>query len=194
MAWDTEATRRKLLEAGARQFAAAGYAGARIDAIGRDAGVNKERVYKYFGDKRGLFDAVLAHELAGLLDGLDIGDATPAGIGDFAGRMFDRCRNRPDLPRLLAWESLELDDAVAVETRTPFCRANADCLRVGLPGAGQEDCEQLLLSVIALVASWWTLTHLGPLVLDLGTPDHDVRRAHLVAQVTAMAQGLVRSS
>lgn len=53
------ATRRKLLVAARREFAASGLAGARVDEIAARAGVNKQLVYHYFGDKDALYLAVL---------------------------------------------------------------------------------------------------------------------------------------
>ena len=54
-----EATRRKLLVAARSEFAASGLAGARVDEIAARAGVNKQLVYHYFGDKDALYLAVL---------------------------------------------------------------------------------------------------------------------------------------
>ena len=54
-----EATRRKLLTAARREFADSGLAGARVDEIAARAGVNKQLVYHYFGDKDALYLAVL---------------------------------------------------------------------------------------------------------------------------------------
>jgi TetR/AcrR family transcriptional regulator len=52
-------TRQKLLAAARREFAASGLAGARVDEIAARAGVNKQLVYHYFGDKDALYLAVL---------------------------------------------------------------------------------------------------------------------------------------
>jgi TetR/AcrR family transcriptional regulator len=54
-----EATQRKLLTAARREFAQNGLAGARVDEIATRAGVNKQLVYHYFGDKDALYLAVL---------------------------------------------------------------------------------------------------------------------------------------
>jgi TetR/AcrR family transcriptional regulator len=54
-----EATRQKLLSAARREFAGSGLAGARVDEIAARAGVNKQLVYHYFGDKDALYLAVL---------------------------------------------------------------------------------------------------------------------------------------
>ncbi len=56
---DPAATRKKLLTAARREFANSGLAGARVDEIAARAGVNKQLVYHYFGDKDALYLAVL---------------------------------------------------------------------------------------------------------------------------------------
>jgi len=56
---DPAATRRKLLAAARQEFARNGLAGARVDEIAARAGVNKQLVYHYFGDKDALYLAVL---------------------------------------------------------------------------------------------------------------------------------------
>jgi TetR/AcrR family transcriptional regulator len=56
---DPVATRRKLLAAARREFAENGLAGGRVDEIAARAGVNKQLVYHYFGDKDALYLAVL---------------------------------------------------------------------------------------------------------------------------------------
>ena len=56
---DPVATRHKLLTAARREFASSGLAGARVDEIAARAGVNKQLVYHYFGDKDALYLAVL---------------------------------------------------------------------------------------------------------------------------------------
>ena len=54
-------TRAAILRAAERAFAASGFAGTRIDAISREAGVNKALLYYYFGSKGRLYASVL-HE------------------------------------------------------------------------------------------------------------------------------------
>jgi TetR/AcrR family transcriptional regulator len=56
---DPAATRSKLLTAARCEFAKNGLAGARVDEIAERAGVNKQLVYHYFGDKDALYLAVL---------------------------------------------------------------------------------------------------------------------------------------
>src|ERR1700749_3002284 len=70
MAWDTEGTRRRIGEAAAAEFAERGPDGTTVAQIAARAGVNKERLYNYFGDKRALFHSVLGDELDKLAAGV----------------------------------------------------------------------------------------------------------------------------
>ena len=63
---DPDGTRRRILEAATDDFSARGLGGARINEIAERAGVNKRMLYHYFGDKDGLFLAVLEESYARL--------------------------------------------------------------------------------------------------------------------------------
>ncbi|TYB83314.1 TetR/AcrR family transcriptional regulator [Maritimibacter fusiformis] len=65
---DSEDTRRALLDAARREFAAGGLEGARVDRIAASAGVNKQLVYHYFGSKDDLYGAVLMQAYQGIRD------------------------------------------------------------------------------------------------------------------------------
>ncbi|MFK3684061.1 TetR/AcrR family transcriptional regulator [Pseudomonas sp. NPDC088890] len=56
---DSDATRLRILNAAKVEFAKLGLAGARIDSIALRAKSNKRMIYEYFGNKEGLFEAVL---------------------------------------------------------------------------------------------------------------------------------------
>ena len=56
---DPQKTREKILARASAEFAARGFAGARVDAIARRCGLAKNMLYHYFGSKEGLFVAVL---------------------------------------------------------------------------------------------------------------------------------------
>src|SRR5579863_319131 len=61
-----EESRSAILHAAAREFAEHGIAGARTDAIAREAGVNKALLYYYFKDKETLYGAVLDEAFSAL--------------------------------------------------------------------------------------------------------------------------------
>src|SRR5919198_3730421 len=52
---DAERSRRLLIEAAKDEFAAKGFAGARVQDIADRAGVNKQLINYYFGGKEGLY-------------------------------------------------------------------------------------------------------------------------------------------
>jgi AcrR family transcriptional regulator len=65
---DPPGARKRILDAAARVFATEGPAGARIDVIAAEAGVNKRMLYHYFGAKQDLFAAVVDDRLGSGLD------------------------------------------------------------------------------------------------------------------------------
>jgi len=65
---DASATREVLLDAATLVFAEKGFAGARVDEIAARAGANKALIYAYYGDKKGIYRAVLSSRLAEFTD------------------------------------------------------------------------------------------------------------------------------
>ena len=66
-----EAKRARILDAAFEVFAAQGFSGASMDEIARRAGVSKPTLYTYFGDKEGLFTALLDVQKTDLLSPLE---------------------------------------------------------------------------------------------------------------------------
>lgn len=187
MAWDTDATRRKLLDAATVQFAAVGLAGARVNVIADAAGVNKERIYQYFGDKAGLFDAVLSAEVERLLDGVGQGVQGDV-ITHVAEVLQERAAQHPHLPRLLAWEGLELDKPVSAAQRAEGCASMVATLVAAYPRLERGEAEQLLLSLISMSFADQCLPHLASLIAPARSPAE--RRAAVVRQARALAAGV----
>ena len=157
MAWDTERTKRLLIRAGTAEFSAFGLAGARVDRISESAGVNKERIYRYFGKKEAFFSAVLENELAISLTAVELSGRGPSAIADYAGRRFDYQLSHTTFARLMLWEGLELDAPVAEESRRNHARTLVANAQEALPGLSDSDAQELLLSVITLVDGWIAL-------------------------------------
>src|SRR5437588_1453371 len=73
-----ERSRARIIEAATEEFAAHGYAGARVEAIAHRAGLNKQLISHHFGGKEGLYRAVLADRFGrpgGELTGADVDPA-----------------------------------------------------------------------------------------------------------------------
>lgn len=67
---DSEARRRAILDAALVEFAAHGFAAARLDDVAHRAGIAKGTLYLYFADKEALFEALVRGAIRPLLDNL----------------------------------------------------------------------------------------------------------------------------
>jgi AcrR family transcriptional regulator len=99
-----ERTRERILSAALKEFAAKGFAGARIDAIARRAAINKRMIYHYFGDKKGLFKAVLRRKISERQAWAETLSGDPAETLPF---WFEMACKDMDWVRLLEWEALQ---------------------------------------------------------------------------------------
>ena len=105
-----EESRAAILQAAAKEFAEHGIAGARTDAIAREARVNKALIYYYFKDKETLYGAVLDETFSGLKDTvfrvLD-GNLPPRDkMMAYAGAYFDFIASNQIYPRLMQREMM----------------------------------------------------------------------------------------
>gem|GEM_PF-5585050 len=110
----------------------------------------------------------------------------PDAVARYAGRLFDRFREDPIPARILAWESLELDTPAAAERRSNLCATGVTALQHALPKLDKAAAAHLLLSIVTLTAGWWTLAHLGNVILA-GTITDDTRREVVVRQARELA-------
>src|SRR5882762_7915742 len=99
-----ERTQERILQAAFKEFAAKGFAGARVDGIARSAAINKRMLYHYFGNKEGLFREVLRRKMA---ERQAWGVATPDDPMESLPYWFDLACKDPDWIRLLEWEALQ---------------------------------------------------------------------------------------
>jgi AcrR family transcriptional regulator len=148
---DAELTRRKLLAAARREFAAFGIDGARIDRIAAQAGVNKERVYGHFGSK----DALFAAAVEAALDDLAESVAKPGqDIEAWVGAVYDFHRGRSELVRLLMWEALHArEEELPGETqRLARYRVKVEAMADALGCPAGPEAAAILLCLIGLAA------------------------------------------
>ncbi|HZL14128.1 MAG TPA: TetR family transcriptional regulator [Verrucomicrobiae bacterium] len=103
IARNPDRTRARILSAALAEFAAQGFAGARVDVIARRAAINKRMLYHYFGDKEGLFKAVLRRKVAERRAWGENLSSDPAERLPF---WFKTAFDDPNWIRLLAWEAL----------------------------------------------------------------------------------------
>jgi AcrR family transcriptional regulator len=129
-----------------------------MDRIAERAGINKERLYNYFGNKEQLFATVLCDELAKIAAAVPLESIRADDVGEFAGRVFDYHAANLDLVRLLHWEGLAFGGEVPDEAG----RAEYYQRKVEAFASAQQDgvltdhleAEYLVFFIIAL-AGWW---------------------------------------
>src|SRR5271170_1947089 len=104
VARNPERTRERILFAALKEFAAKGFSGARVDVIARRATINKRMLYHYFGDKEGLFKAVLRRKIAKRQAWAETLSGDPEETLPF---WFEAACKDTDWVRLLEWEALQ---------------------------------------------------------------------------------------
>jgi AcrR family transcriptional regulator len=107
-----ERTRERILSAALKEFAANGFAGARVDAIARRAAINKRMLYHYFGNKEHLFREVLRRKIAERQSWAEGLSGDPAESLPFWFKLS--CKDA-DWVRLLEWEALQGADQKLID-------------------------------------------------------------------------------
>lgn len=195
MAWNTDRTKALLLAAATEEFSEKGLAGARVDRIAAAAGVNKERIYQYFGKKDELFDAVLAAELVRVMTDAPIEGSGAAAVGEYAGRLFDRHTQDGALARLLFWEGLERGkNAVDRSNRADHCAHKVGQMLAVLPGIGRTDAADLIITIVTLCDGWTVLPQIDALLAGSAPDRLDRRRAFVVRTATLLAEALLEEA
>jgi TetR/AcrR family transcriptional regulator len=105
-----EESRAAILRAAAKEFSELGIAGARTDAIAREARVNKALLYYYFKDKETLYGAVLDEAFSGMrsrvFQVLDSDLPPREKIMAYVGAYFDFIASSQIYPKLMQREMM----------------------------------------------------------------------------------------
>ncbi|MCX5088274.1 TetR/AcrR family transcriptional regulator [Streptomyces sp. NBC_00365] len=155
MARDADLTRQRIMEAALEEFSDKGRAGARVESIAQRAGVSVRMLYVYFGNKDGLYEAVLREHVTQRASALS---DVSVPLTDFAPRHYAELRRDETFVRLVMWEGLTTSAAhppVSEEERSERYAEVLDYLK-GRRDAGELDpsldTEMALLAVIALAS------------------------------------------
>ncbi len=171
------ATQQRLLAAARDEFAAYGVAGARVDRIAERAGVNKQRIYGYFGNKDQLFDAVVAAALD------ELAATTPLTSGEdpaeYVGKVYDFHRDNPTLLRLLLWEALHYRERPLPNEadRAERYQAKVAALAESLGLEPSADVAAHLLTLIGLAAWPNAVPQMARLLLAAPTDTEEFGKA-----------------
>ena len=171
-------TRLRILEAALQEFAAKGFAGARVDVIARRARINKRMLYHYFGDKEGLFREVLRRKISDRAAWLA---NAPEDMAERLPVWFQlACRDR-EWVQLLQWEALQWGENAVIDEERRAESVGKAVERVrqqqakGLLNA-DFDPGQLLLSMMALTAYPLAFPQLARLATGLSVSDEKFQK------------------
>ncbi len=159
MPYDANATRTRIFDAAATEFAVHGIAGARMDRIATAAKANKASIYAYFGDKETLFAAVLRRQLGEMADAVEV---DPGSVPEYVGELFDYQVNHPEVVRLVQHEALNFGNQGvpwdAQDPRSAHYAHKADAVAQaqinGLVDASLNP-RNVVLAMLGMV-SWYT--------------------------------------
>jgi TetR/AcrR family transcriptional regulator len=192
---DPQASRQALLTAAIAEFAGKGPAGARVDEIARRAGVNKQMVYHYFGNKDDLFRAAL-EEVYGRIRAreraLNLSDLPPVrAMESLVGFSFDYLAEHPEFIALLNDENrygaMHLDGLREVQSmHLPLVELIRDALQRGVrEGVFRDDIDPINLYISIAGLSYFFFSNNRTLSAIFGTNLGDtkavaVRRRHVI--------------
>jgi AcrR family transcriptional regulator len=157
-----EKTKEDILRVAMKEFADKGLSGARIDEIAAKTATTKRMLYYYFGDKDGLYRAVLQRayeEIRYEESQLDIDHLDPSeAIRALAELTFDHHEAHPDFIRLVAIENTNrganLSQAEGLqETQTPAIRTLEKILQRG-QDAGIFRADTTALDIHMLISAY----------------------------------------
>jgi AcrR family transcriptional regulator len=182
-------SQQRILEAALAEFAAKGFAGARVDVIAKNACINKRMLYHYFGDKEGLFREVLRRKIEDRSAWLASAPEDPVEYLPHWFRLA--CRDR-DWIRLLEWEALQWGEKKVIDEdrrKESIGRAVERLRRQQRRGlvSAEFDPSQLLLAMMSLTAYPLAFPQLARLVtgFSVSDPEFQTRREKFLRQFAA---------
>ncbi len=175
---DAERTRGRIVEAAVREFAEKGFAGARVESIGRRAGVNKQLLYHYFGGKEELFREVVERKIEERLGRLE---GSPGKLEELLEYHFEALYEDLDWIRFLTWEAADRrDDAHMEEERRESVAQQIEDLREkGVRGDLPPDLDPryLQLAIYALTSYPVAFAQVTRMVTDQDPESPEFREA-----------------
>jgi AcrR family transcriptional regulator len=197
---DGDGTRARILAAATLEFSANGYSGARVDAICRAAHANPRMIYHYFGDKDGLYVAVLGQVLSELRSEelkLALNDTPPMrGIVELFDFIHGHFGRRPELINLLTAENLLKARFLRRSIKTPIVASPlialiAELLRRGVrEGTVRRGVDPLRLYVMMVALSYFHRSNAFTLSVIFRT---DVSAADWQTRYRRDAEAMIRS-
>jgi TetR/AcrR family transcriptional regulator len=179
---DDPEARAKILAAAERLFAERGYAGAAIREIASEAGINSAMIHYYFGNKDGLYFAVLenaASTVRALIAEATGGDQSikerlTSFVSAYASYLF----SHPNLARILSREMLSGGDH-SMKLAQKYATTNYGMLREAMAAAikrGEMRKIDVDLAPVSLMGMILVFQFMRPLIsFAIGNLEYDER-------------------
>jgi AcrR family transcriptional regulator len=194
---DPVRTRAAILAAATHEFTAKGLTGARVDMIAKRSRVNKRMIYHYFGDKEGLYVAVLEATYNAIRTAeieLKLDDHEPLDgmreLVEFTWRYFIK---HPEFLSLLGSENLHRSRYLKQSRQIRDLHLPLVGTISGLLERGQQagvirpgiDAVQLYISIAALGFFYLSNRHTLSTIFgrNMGTPDNLADRGRHIVEV-----------
>jgi TetR/AcrR family transcriptional regulator len=146
---DPERTRERILDAAVVEFGEHGFAGARISAIARRAGVNEQLISYYFDSKEGLYGALQQRWQL-----ISAGASRPElPIAEVVAAFLRLSIEQRSFARLLAWDGLAHTGSDAVEPDEYFTEMVEELRRRQQAGELADDLDPAYVLLILFAAA-----------------------------------------
>jgi AcrR family transcriptional regulator len=146
---DPERTRERILDAAVVEFGEHGFAGARISAIARRAGVNEQLISYYFDSKEGLYRALQQRWQL-----ISAGASRPElPIAEVVAAFLRLSIEQRSFARLLAWDGLAHTGSDAVEPDEYFTEMVEELRRRQQAGELADDLDPAYVLLILFAAA-----------------------------------------
>ncbi len=146
---DPERTRERILDAAVVEFGEYGFAGARISAIARRAGVNEQLISYYFDSKEGLYRALQQRWQMISADA----SRPELPIADVVAAFLRLNVEQRSFARLLAWDGLAHTDSDAVEPDAYFTEMVEELRRRQRAGELADDLDPAYVLLVLFAAA-----------------------------------------
>ena len=174
-------TRKRIFEAARKEFAAKGFAGARMEGIARRAGVSKQLILHHFKSKESLYSEI--HDVLSRpsFQSLELDDYLQSRRYDLIADRFHKRVKNLDYVRLLTWEAAGIRNRALPneEERKGHIAQRGEAIRL-LQAAGRLPKEMnyrmLQLAIVSLASYPLSFSEITRLITGYRSTDPKFQR------------------
>lgn len=201
---DPEGVRRDILAVARAEFAEKGLSGARVDEIAAKTSASKRMIYYYFGDKEGLYCAVLEEaydRIRSFERDLDLAALRPdEALARLTGFTFDYHADNPDFVRLVMIENIHHGRHLASSTKISKLNLSVIdmiaeiCRRGCAEGLFREGLDPVEIHLTISALSFYNVSNRASIrqVFGVDMAAEDVRGRRRAAAIDTVARMVAR--